>query len=293
MPLAGPLASTIFSRFTRPFATALSPVSKTQARTMTGTQTATIAAGCFWGVEHLYRKNFGNGKGLLDSKVGYCGGVDDSPSYRAVCTGKTGRKYKCLCSCKCFCKAQGASLLIVSSACANRDIFLFCTDAEALQMTFDPSIVTFRQLIEFFYRMHDPTTENRQGPDVGTQYRSAIFTHGDEQQKIAEEITDKVSKEWYKVPLSTKVLPAGKWWDAEEYHQLYLQNNPMGYECPAQYVVLISRVKHFTDLFQLYSELPAFVGLTSFQNLIDISLVFIMHIQHIQLLNLRTLNSEL
>ncbi|KAJ5863727.1 uncharacterized protein N7529_005643 [Penicillium soppii] len=166
---------------------------------MTGTQTATIAAGCFWGVEHLYRKNFGNGKGLLDSKVGYCGGVDDSPSYRAVCTGKTGH-------------------------------------AEALQMTFDPSIVTFRQLIEFFYRMHDPTTENRQGPDVGTQYRSAIFTHGDEQQKIAEEITDKVSKEWYKVPLSTKVLPAGKWWDAEEYHQLYLQNNPMGYECPAHYI---------------------------------------------------------
>lgn len=84
--------------------------------------------------------------------------------------------------------------------------------------------------------MHDPTTENRQGPDVGTQYRSAIFTHGEEQQKIAEDITEKVSKEWYKTPLSTKVLPAGQWWDAEEYHQLYLQNNPAGYECPAQYV---------------------------------------------------------
>ena len=107
--------------------------------------------------------------------------------------------------------------------------------------------MTYRQLLEFFYRMHDPTTENRQGPDVGTQYRSAIFTHGDEQHKIAEEITEKVSKEWYKTPLSTKVLPAGQWWDAEEYHQLYLQNNPAGYECPAQYVSLSFRF-HFIRL---------------------------------------------
>lgn len=115
---------------------------------------------------------------------------------------------------------------------------LFCAraDAEALQISFDPSVVTYRQLLEFFYRMHDATTLNRQGPDVGTQYRSAIFTHGEEQQKIAEQITDKVSKEWYKKPVSTQVIPAGQWWDAEEYHQLYLNKNPAGYECPAQYV---------------------------------------------------------
>ena len=84
--------------------------------------------------------------------------------------------------------------------------------------------------------MHDATTLNRQGGDVGTQYRSVIFTHGEEQQKIAEQITDKVSKEWYKKPVSTQVIPAGQWWDAEEYHQLYLKKNPAGYECPAQYV---------------------------------------------------------
>lgn len=84
--------------------------------------------------------------------------------------------------------------------------------------------------------MHDATTLNRQGPDVGTQYRSVIFTHGEEQQKIAEQITDKVSEEWYKKPVSTQVIPAGQWWDAEEYHQLYLNKNPAGYECPAQYV---------------------------------------------------------
>lgn len=108
------------------------------------------------------------------------------------------------------------------------------TDAEALQITFDPSIVTYRQLLEFFYRMHDPTTANRQGPDVGSQYRSAIFTHGDEQLQIAKEVTEKVGKEWYKKPITTDVVPAEKWWDAEEYHQLYLDKNPSGYECPSQ-----------------------------------------------------------
>lgn len=113
-------------------------------------------------------------------------------------------------------------------------------DAEALQVTFDPSIVTYRQLLEFFYRMHDPTTQDRQGPDVGTQYRSAIFTHDEEQSKIAKEITDKVSKEWFKQPVTTQIVPAGQWWDAEEYHQLYLHNNPSGYECPSQYVLSLS-----------------------------------------------------
>lgn len=84
--------------------------------------------------------------------------------------------------------------------------------------------------------MHDPTTANRQGPDVGTQYRSIIFTHNDEQEKTAKEITEKVEKEWYKKPITTQIVPAGQWWDAEEYHQLYLEKNPSGYECPSQYV---------------------------------------------------------
>lgn len=87
--------------------------------------------------------------------------------------------------------------------------------------------------------MHDPTTKNRQGPDVGTSYRSAIFTHSDEQNKIAREITDKVSKEWFKQPVTTEILALEKWWDAEDYHQLYLHKNPSGYECPSQYVVLL------------------------------------------------------
>ncbi|RJE18431.1 peptide methionine sulfoxide reductase, partial [Aspergillus sclerotialis] len=161
-----------------------------------GTDKATLAAGCFWGVEHLFRKEFGQGKGLIDAKVGYCGGSSEHPDYRSVCTGNTGH-------------------------------------AESLQITYDPAQVTYRSLLEFFYRMHDATTMNRQGPDVGTQYRSAIFTHGPEQESIAKTVTEKVENEWYKQPVSTQIVPAGKWWDAEEYHQLYLNKNPGGYECPA------------------------------------------------------------
>lgn len=158
----------------------------------------TVAAGCFWGVEHMYRREF-KGKGLLDARVGYIGGDSSNPTYRAVCSGRTGH-------------------------------------AEALQVHFDPSQLSYRQLIEFFYRMHDPTTANRQGPDVGSQYRSAIFYHNPEQEKIAKEITEKVGKEWWAKygSVTTEVLPAGQWWDAEDYHQKYLDHNPGGYECPSQ-----------------------------------------------------------
>lgn len=189
---------------------------------------ATVAAGCFWGVEHLFRKEFGNGKGLLDARVGYSGGNTSSPTYRAVCSGNTGRK--CLALPPESLKERKKKRI---ANCVKKKIE---TDAEALQVTFDPSIVSYRQLLEFFYRMHDPTTLNRQGPDVGTQYRSVVFTHSEEQNKLAHDITDKVGKEWYKQSLSTQIIEAGEWWDAEDYHQLYLKKNPSGYECPAQYV---------------------------------------------------------
>lgn len=113
--------------------------------------------------------------------------------------------------------------------------FSLISDAESLQITFNPTLVSYRELIEFFYRMHDPTTANRQGPDVGTQYRSVIFTHSDEQAHVAKDVTDKVGKQWYKgKPITTEIVPIGKWWDAEQYHQLYLKKNPWGYECPSQ-----------------------------------------------------------
>jgi peptide-methionine (S)-S-oxide reductase len=162
-----------------------------------GAQKATVAAGCFWGVEHMFRHSFAN-KGLLDARVGYIGGDTHSPSYRSVCSGKTGH-------------------------------------AEALQIVFDPKVVSYRELLEFFYKMHDPTTLNRQGPDAGTQYRSGIFFHDEEQEKIAQDVTKKVQEQWWKTgKISTQILPAGEWWDAEKYHQLYLDANPGGYECPSQ-----------------------------------------------------------
>lgn len=239
MPFAA-TPSLLLSRFIRPFSSTTSPIllsltgspSSAAAQssfTMSNTQqTATLAAGCFWGVEHLFRKHFGNGKGLLDAKVGYSGGKTTAPSYRAVCSGDTGR--------------ASPSFFPQILDSTNRSFFpLFVySDAEALQVTYDPSLVSYPQLLEFFFRMHDPTTMNRQGGDVGTQYRSAIFTHSDEQQKTAEGVAEKVAAQWYKQPLSTQIIPAGPWWDAEDYHQLYLHKNPSGYECPAQYVVLPS-----------------------------------------------------
>ena len=103
MAFAAPtLGSTLFSRLFRPFSTTSSPfflsltspsTTRNMSSSTTNPQTATVAAGCFWGVEHLFRKHFGNGKGLLEAKVGYCGGHSASPSYRAVCTGDTGREY--------------------------------------------------------------------------------------------------------------------------------------------------------------------------------------------------------
>ncbi|KAM3549809.1 hypothetical protein ARSEF4850_008657 [Beauveria asiatica] len=163
-----------------------------------GAQLCTVAAGCFWGTEHLYRRHFA-GKGLLDAKVGYIGGDLSDPSYRAVCGGKTGH-------------------------------------AEAAQLAFDPKQVSYRQLLEFFYRFHDPTTLNAQGPDTGPQYRSAIYFHDAEQERVAREVTARANAQWWKGSIVTEIAPAGKWWTAEEYHQLYLDNNPAGYECPSHYL---------------------------------------------------------
>jgi peptide-methionine (S)-S-oxide reductase len=165
-----------------------------------GAQRCTVAAGCFWGTEHLYRKHFA-GKGLIDTKVGYIGGNLDNPSYYAICGGKTGH-------------------------------------AEAAEITFDPSQVSYRQLIEFFYRTHDPTTLNRQGPDTGPQYRSAIYFHNEEQERVARAVTAEAGKQWWhnQGPIVTEIAPAGKWWTAEEYHQKYLNRNPGGYECPSHYL---------------------------------------------------------
>ncbi|EJT75132.1 peptide methionine sulfoxide [Gaeumannomyces tritici R3-111a-1] len=187
------------SSLARPFKTILTRP-KTISRPFTSlmTQKATFAAGCFWGVEHIFRQHFDK-RGLVDARVGYIGGDADSPSYRAVCSGATGH-------------------------------------AEATQVEFDPAKVSYRQLVEFFYKTHDPTTKNQQGNDRGTQYRSAIFFHDAEQEAVAREVTRQANEQWWKGKIVTEILAAGKWWDAEDYHQLYLHNNPDGYQCASHHV---------------------------------------------------------
>ncbi|KAK7534537.1 peptide methionine sulfoxide reductase MsrA [Phyllosticta citricarpa] len=198
------MASSLFSRLMRPFSTTGASLRVVEngsggADAAAGTkyEIATVAAGCFWGVEHKYRHTF-KGKGLLDAKVGYTGGDTEHPSYRAVCGGRTGH-------------------------------------AEALQITFDPTALSYRTLLEYFYRIHDPTTLNSQGPDTGPQYRSAIFFHTPEQEAVARDVTARANAEWWNGKIVTDIVPAGKWWGAEEYHQLYLDKNPGGYECPTHF----------------------------------------------------------
>jgi peptide methionine sulfoxide reductase msrA/msrB len=156
------------------------------------TETALLAGGCFWGMEDLLRKI----PGVLKTDVGYTGGAFKHPSYEDVHTGDTGH-------------------------------------AESVRVVFDPKVLTYETLLEkWFFRMHDPTTLNRQGNDMGTQYRSAIFYLSDEQRRVAEAVKARVnaSGKW-KRPVVTQITPAGEFTPAEEYHQDYLEKNPGGYTC--------------------------------------------------------------
>jgi peptide-methionine (S)-S-oxide reductase len=129
-------------------------------------------------------------KGVEDVVSGYAGGHTENPTYREVCDGTTGH-------------------------------------AEVAQIRFDPSVIPFKEILQVFFSVHDPTTLNRQGNDVGTQYRSAIFYHDAEQRRVAEEVIDDVTKEGvYDNPIVTDVAPLEKFWPAEDYHQEYFANNP-------------------------------------------------------------------
>jgi methionine-S-sulfoxide reductase len=156
------------------------------------TDVAILAGGCFWGVEEIIRTI----PGVLDTDVGYTGGWVENPKYEDTHDSKSGH-------------------------------------AEAIRITFDPAVLTYETLLEqWFFRLHDPTTLNRQGNDIGTQYRSAIFYHTPEQQATAEQVKARVSAsgKWPR-PVVTEIVPEAKWWSAEKYHQDYLQKNPGGYTC--------------------------------------------------------------
>ncbi|HEX7315662.1 MAG TPA: peptide-methionine (S)-S-oxide reductase MsrA [Pyrinomonadaceae bacterium] len=155
-------------------------------------EVAVLAGGCFWGVEDILREV----PGVLDTEVGYTGGHLANPKYEDTHDGASGH-------------------------------------AEAVRVTFDPSVLSFEELLEsWFFRLHDPTTRNRQGNDTGTQYRSAIFPQTDEQRAVAERVIARVgaSGRWTR-PITTSIEPAAIWYDAEEYHQDYLRKHPGGYTC--------------------------------------------------------------
>ena len=155
-------------------------------------ETATLAGGCFWGMEDILRKI----PGVLETTVGYSGGETPDPVYTQVSTGKTGH-------------------------------------AESIQIIFENTKLSFKEILEnYFFRMHDPTTKDRQGNDRGSQYRSAIFYHSDDQKKIAEEVIQSVNQSgFWPSPIVTEVSPAKGFYPAEDEHQDYLEKYPTGYTC--------------------------------------------------------------
>jgi peptide-methionine (S)-S-oxide reductase len=144
---------------------------------------ATFGAGCFWGVEAAFRQV----DGVTGTEVGYSGGSFPSPTYKDVCSGRTGH-------------------------------------AEVVQVTFDPARVSFEELLDVFWQSHDPTTPNRQGPDVGEQYRSAIFFHSAEQEAAARASKARAEASGrFRRPIVTEITPASAFYRAEDYHQQYLE----------------------------------------------------------------------
>jgi len=145
---------------------------------------ATFGAGCFWHVEDLLSKT----KGVTSTAVGYIGGKLPNPTYEEVCTDQTGH-------------------------------------AEAVEVEFNPDEISYQELLDVFWKNHNPTTLNRQGPDVGNQYRSAIFYHDEQQKEIAEKSKESLdSSTAFDDPIVTQIMPAPKFYKAEEYHQKYFKN---------------------------------------------------------------------
>jgi peptide-methionine (S)-S-oxide reductase len=167
---------------------------------------ATLAGGCFWCLEAVYKEL----RGVERVVSGYAGGHVSNPTYREVCEGTTGH-------------------------------------AEVVQITFDPALASYRELLEVFFTIHDPTTLNRQGGDVGTQYRSAVFYHTPEQRETAERVVAEMTAErvWDSA-IVTEVTPLDKFYPAEDYHQDYFEKNPTQPYCAA---VVAPKVSKFRKLF--------------------------------------------
>jgi peptide-methionine (S)-S-oxide reductase len=167
---------------------------------------STLGGGCFWCLEAVYRET----EGVEKVVSGYMGGAVPNPTYKDVCSGRTGH-------------------------------------AEVVQLTFDPNLISWRDILEIFFAIHDPTTLNRQGNDVGTQYRSVIFYHSPEQKTVAEDIVRELAAEKaFEDPVVTTIEPAAEFYPAEAYHQEYFENHPYQPYCA---FVVAPKVQKFRKKF--------------------------------------------
>jgi peptide-methionine (S)-S-oxide reductase len=152
----------------------------------TPSEVATLAGGCFWCIEAVFREI----EGIESVIPGYTGGTVVNPTYQQVCSDRTGH-------------------------------------AEAVQLTFDPAKISYREILEIFFSVHDPTTLNRQGADTGTEYRSAIFYHNEQQRAIAEQLIGELNKAGlWKKPIVTQIAPLNAFYPAEDYHREYFARHP-------------------------------------------------------------------
>lgn len=171
------------------------------------TEVATLAGGCFWCLQPLFKAL----EGVEDAVVGYSGGHVENPTYKEVCRDTTGH-------------------------------------AEAVQVAFDPDAISYEELLEVFFAVHDPTTLNRQGPDVGTQYRSAVFTHSEDQRETAERVIRRLEEEGVWRNIVTEVTPFEAFYRGEEYHQDYFEKNPNQAYCRVHVAPKVAKFrKRFAD----------------------------------------------
>lgn len=189
------------------FTTAKEKNNNTMSDTTTQYDTATLGAGCFWCVEAVFQDL----KGVKSVASGYSGGAIKNPTYKEVCSGRTGH-------------------------------------AEVCQIVYDPNILSFDELLEVFWQTHDPTTLNQQGADVGTQYRSAVFYHTEEQRKLAEEYKKKLNDaNAFGKPVVTEITPYTEFYKAEDYHQDYFNQNG---DQPYCRMVIQPKVEKFKKVFK-------------------------------------------
>jgi peptide-methionine (S)-S-oxide reductase len=172
-------------------------------------QIAILGGGCFWCTEAVFREL----KGVEKVESGYSGGTVQNPTYKQVCTGKTGH-------------------------------------AEVVQITFDPKVISYKAILQIFFTMHDPTTTNRQGADVGTQYRSIIFYHDADQRTIAEQVTREVkANRVWDAPIVTQLQPFQAFYKAEDYHQEFFKHNPRQSYCQVIIAPKVAKLRaHYSNM---------------------------------------------